>query len=118
MAVTSAIGDFLSSIGELIASFFNTLYSLITTIVSAITNIITGFFDLIVNTVGSIFNIAGETAKFFLGKYLHHIVDYWGLMKLLGNALILIVIGGAVMAFLQYQRSQGKTVAVGNKKLN
>ena len=31
---------------------------------------------------------------------------------------ILAVLAAAVFGFLQYQRSQGKTVQVGNKKLN
>lgn len=35
-----------------------------------------------------------------------------------GNVLMLAVAAAAVFAFLQYQRSQGRTVAVGNKKLN
>jgi hypothetical protein len=35
-----------------------------------------------------------------------------------GNVLMLGVVAAAVFGFLQYQRSQGKQVTVGNKKLN
>jgi len=35
-----------------------------------------------------------------------------------GNILILGVIAAAGIGFLQYQRSQGRTVKVGDKKLN
>jgi hypothetical protein len=35
-----------------------------------------------------------------------------------GNVLMLAVLAAAVFGFLQYQRSQGRPVQVGNKKLN
>jgi hypothetical protein len=35
-----------------------------------------------------------------------------------GNVLMLAVVAAAVFGFLQYQRSQGRSVQVGNKKLN
>jgi hypothetical protein len=39
-------------------------------------------------------------------------------MKLIGNVLMLVVLAAAFLGFLQYQRSQGRAVQVGNKKLN
>jgi len=36
----------------------------------------------------------------------------------IGNVLMLGVVAAAVFGFLKYQRSQGKQVTVGNKKLN
>lgn len=38
--------------------------------------------------------------------------------NLTGNVLMLGVVAAAVFGFLQYQRSQGRQVTVGNKKLN
>ena len=36
----------------------------------------------------------------------------------IGNVLMLGVVAAAVFGFLKYQRSKGKQVTVGNKKLN
>ena len=36
----------------------------------------------------------------------------------IGNILVLGVLAAAFVGFLQYQRKQGNTVQVGNKKLN
>lgn len=40
------------------------------------------------------------------------------MLMTVGNILMLGVLAAAVFGFLQYQRNQGKTVKVGNKKLN
>jgi hypothetical protein len=40
------------------------------------------------------------------------------LLTNLGNVIMLAVLAAAFFGFLQYQRSQGRSVQVGNKKLN
>lgn len=35
-----------------------------------------------------------------------------------GNIVVLTLVAGAVYGYLQYQKKQGNTVKVGNKKLN
>jgi len=41
-----------------------------------------------------------------------------GLRILAGNFVVIAVVGLAAFVFLTYQRSQGRPVVVGNKKLN
>jgi len=101
MAITSAVADIFASIGELISTFFNTLYNLFHAIFAGIVGFITSFVNLIVGTIGSVFNVAGETAKF-----------------LLGNAVLIALVGAGFFVWLRYMGQQGKPVVVGNKKLN
>jgi len=100
MAVTSAINDLVSSIAELISSFFHGIYSLVSTVFSSIFGLITGFFNLIVDTISGVLSITAETGKF-----------------LVGNAVLLAILGFGVLVFIKYQNNQGRPVVVGNKKL-
>jgi len=101
MAVTSAISDFVKSIYELFESFFTTLFSLVSTVVSAVVTLFTDLINLVAGTLKGGLNVLGETGKFIFG-----------------NAILIIIVGVAAVGYLQYQRSQGKPVVVGNKKLN
>jgi len=97
----NAIGDFFKAIFELFAAFFSTLFHLVQTLLNAVGNFFAGIVHLVASTVKGTAEVAGETGKF-----------------LIGNALIIIVIAAGVVGFLRYQKSQGKPVVVGGKKLN
>jgi hypothetical protein len=119
MAITSAVGDIFASIGELFASFFHTLATLVTSIFNTITGLITGVVNLFVSTVGNVLEVFGETGKFLFGKisYFHYHFPST-LTTPAGNAFLFLIVGIGAYGYLRYQRSQGKTVTVGDKKLN
>lgn len=118
MAITSAIGDIIASIGELISTLFTTLYNLVHAIFAGITGFITSFLNLILGTIGSVFNVAGETAKFLLGKSNSSTILQTVLTRHVGNAVLIALVGAGFFVWLRYMNSQGKPVVVGNKKLN
>ncbi|KAF2119648.1 hypothetical protein BDV96DRAFT_684192 [Lophiotrema nucula] len=84
------MSSIVQSVSDLVKSFFEVIYSLFATAV----NVVVNFFQ-------SLVDLAGGLVQFIFS-----------------NILILGVIAAAVFGFLQYQRSQGNTVKVGNKKLN
>jgi hypothetical protein len=106
MALTTAVNDFVSSIYELFATFFKTFYNLIMSVVNAVTGFVTG-----------ILGVAGETAKFLIGKSVNSIAEYDS-EKRIGNAFLIIIVGVGFVGYLRYMKSQGKPVVVANKKLN
>ncbi|KAF2264993.1 hypothetical protein CC78DRAFT_567975 [Lojkania enalia] len=99
-------------------------------IISSLTDLVKSVFEVI----WSFFTTAGHLAQRTLGFMLHifeaainvGIEFLKGLVELaggivqfvLGNILILGIIVAAFFGYLQYQRKQGNTVRVGNKKLN
>jgi phage-related protein len=69
----NAVGDFFKAIYELFAGFFTTLFNLINAIVTTIVTFFADIFHLILSTIQGTFNVAGETAKFLLGKLMFQI---------------------------------------------
>ncbi|KAF1849034.1 uncharacterized protein K460DRAFT_279658 [Cucurbitaria berberidis CBS 394.84] len=100
-SIVNALSDVVSSLVELVWSFFTTAGNLIQNTAQFALKFVTEILDLVVSFFRGLVDLAGGLVSFVLG-----------------NVLILGVVAAAVFAFLQYQRSQGRTVAVGNKKLN
>ncbi|KAH9878052.1 hypothetical protein J1614_003269 [Plenodomus biglobosus] len=100
-SIIKAVTDIFASVVELIWSFFTTAGTLVQKTAEFALKFVTEILDLVVNFFRGLVDLAGGLVSF-----------------LLGNVLMLGVVAAAVFGFLQYQRSQGRTVQVGNKKLN
>ncbi|CAG5155878.1 uncharacterized protein ALTATR162_LOCUS3880 [Alternaria atra] len=100
-SIVSALSDLFKSLVELVWSFFTTAGALVQKTAQFALNFATEIIDLVVNFFRGLVDLAGGIVSFVLG-----------------NVLMLGVVAAAVFGFLQYQRSQGRQVTVGNKKLN
>ncbi|CAN9477518.1 unnamed protein product [Alternaria alternata] len=100
-SIVNALSDLFKSLVELVWSFFTTAGALVQKTAQFALNFATETIDLVVNFFRGLVDLAGGIVSFILG-----------------NVLMLGVVAAAVFGFLQYQRSQGRQVTVGNKKLN
>ncbi|KAI5374077.1 hypothetical protein CUC08_Gglean005555 [Alternaria sp. MG1] len=100
-SIVNALSDLVKSLVELVWSFFTTAGALVQKTAQFALNFATEIIDLVVNFFRGLVDLAGGIVSFILG-----------------NVLMLGVVAAAVFGFLQYQRSQGRQVTVGNKKLN
>ncbi|CAO2650222.1 Nn.00g015140.m01.CDS01 [Neocucurbitaria sp. VM-36] len=100
-SIINALTDLVKSVVELVWSFFTTAGDLVQKTVQFALKFVTECLDLVINFFKGLVDLAGGIVSFMLG-----------------NVLMLAVAAAAVFAFLQYQRSQGRPVTVGNKKLN
>ncbi|CAN9162008.1 unnamed protein product [Alternaria alternata] len=100
-SIVNALSDLVKSLVELVWSFFTTAGALVQKTAQFALNFATEIIGLVVNFFRGLVDLAGGIVSFILG-----------------NVLMLGVVAAAVFGFLQYQRSQGRQVTVGNKKLN
>ncbi|KAH6870169.1 hypothetical protein J4E91_009512 [Alternaria rosae] len=100
-SIVNALSDLVSSMVELVWSFITTAGALVQKTVQFALNFVLEMIDLVVNFFRGLVDLAGGIVSFVLG-----------------NILMMGVVAAAVFGFLRYQRSQGKQVTVGNKKLN
>ncbi|KAF2998228.1 hypothetical protein E8E13_005548 [Curvularia kusanoi] len=100
-SIIKSLSDVFTSLVELVWSFFTTAGDLVQKTASFVLKFFSEVFDLLVNFFRGLIDLAGGIVGFVLG-----------------NILMLGVLAAIVLGFLQYQRNQGNTVKVGNKKLN
>ena len=100
-SILAAIKDVFASLAELIWSFVSTAMDLAQKTLHFFLSFVQEIFQLVVNFFRGLVDLAGGIFGFVLG-----------------NILMLGVVAAAVFGFLQYQRSQGKQVTVGGKKMN
>ncbi|KAF3032622.1 hypothetical protein E8E11_001721 [Didymella keratinophila] len=100
-SIAKSLSDVFTSLLELVWSFFTTAGELVQKTASFVLKFASEVVDLFVNFFRGLIDLAGGIVGFVLG-----------------NILMLGVLAAAIFGFLQYQRNQGKTVKVGNKKLN
>ncbi|KAJ4330410.1 hypothetical protein N0V87_010014 [Didymella glomerata] len=100
-SIVKSLSDVFTSLLELVWSFFTTAGELVQKTASFVLKFASEVVDLFVNFFRGLVDLAGGIVGFVLG-----------------NILMLGVLAAAIFGFLQYQRNQGKTVKVGNKKLN
>ncbi|KAH8711831.1 hypothetical protein GQ44DRAFT_626558 [Phaeosphaeriaceae sp. PMI808] len=100
-SIINALSDMVASVVELIWSFFTTAAHLVQNTANFALKFASEIIELVVNFFTGLVDLAGGIVSFIVG-----------------NVVMLGVLGAAVFGFLQYQRSQGRTVQVGNKKLN
>ncbi|CAN9181609.1 unnamed protein product [Alternaria alternata] len=106
-SIVNALSDLVKSLVELVWSFFTTAGALVQKTAQFALNFATEIIGLVVNFFRGLVDLAGGIVSFILD------IDH-----AIGNVLMLGVVAAAVFGFLQYQRSQGRQVTVGNKKLN
>ncbi|KAG9198075.1 hypothetical protein B5807_11342 [Epicoccum nigrum] len=100
-SIIKSLSDVFTSLVELVWSFFTTAGDLVQKTASFVLKFFSEVLDLFVNFFRGLVDLAGGIVGFVLG-----------------NILMLGVLAAIVLGFLQYQRNQGNTVKVGNKKLN
>ncbi|KAJ4361481.1 hypothetical protein N0V95_001818 [Ascochyta clinopodiicola] len=100
-SIIKSLSDVFTSLLELVWSFFTTAGDLVQKTASFVLKFFSEIIDLFVNFFRGLIDLAGGIVGFVLG-----------------NVLMLGVLAAVVFGFLQYQRNQGNTVRVGNKKLN
>ncbi|KAH6621978.1 hypothetical protein C7974DRAFT_414655 [Boeremia exigua] len=100
-SIIKSLSDVFTSLLELVWSFFTTAGDLVQKTASFALKFVSEIIDLFVNFCKGLVDLAGGVVGFVLG-----------------NILMLGVLAAIVFGFLQYQRNQGNTVRVGNKKLN
>ncbi|KAF2024505.1 hypothetical protein EK21DRAFT_104618 [Setomelanomma holmii] len=100
-SIVHALSDLVSSFVELIWSFFTTAGHLVQNTFQFAAKFATEIVGLVINFFKGLVDLAGGIVSF-----------------LVGNVIMLAVLAAAFFGFLQYQRSQGRPVQVGNKKLN
>jgi len=119
-SIVSALSDLVKSLVEVVWSFFTTAGELVQKTIQFFLHLFSGCINLVVDFGKGLVDLAGGIASFILGKSLPFpkSTSMNDLTLALGNIAILAVISVAFFGFLQYQRKQGNTVQVGNKKLN
>lgn len=127
-SIVNALSDVVKSLVELVWSFFTTAGDLVQKTAQFALRFTTECLDLVVSFFRGLIDLAGGIVSFVIGKYglvPSQPMGMFGVKFMFivadnatGNVLMLGVVAAAVFAFLQYQRSQGRQVTVGNKKLN
>ncbi|KAF9729604.1 hypothetical protein PMIN06_012802 [Paraphaeosphaeria minitans] len=100
-SIIHSLGDLAKSLIEVVWSLFTTAGDLAQKTVEFVLRFFTGAINLVIEFFRGLVDLAGGIVQF-----------------LLGNIAMLVILGLAFFGFLQYQRSQGRSVQVGNKKLN
>ncbi|KAG9185803.1 hypothetical protein G6011_07134 [Alternaria panax] len=113
-SIVNALGDLFKSLVGLVWSFFTTAGALVQKTGQFALNFATEIINLVVNFFRGLVDLAGGIVSFVLGK----LATLKNNPDSRGNVLMLGVVAAAVFGFLQYQRSQGRQVTIGNKKLN
>ncbi|KAF2496984.1 hypothetical protein BU16DRAFT_507757 [Lophium mytilinum] len=99
--IFQSLSDLVTSLFEVIGSLFKTVFDLIYGIFATILNVFSGAINMVLEFFKGMVELAGGVVGFVFG-----------------NIIIIGVLAIAFFGFLQYQRNQGRTVKVGDKKLN
>ena len=119
-SVVKSISDIVTSVFELFGSIIQTVFNIFRGAFQAVFNFFSGIITMVLDFLRGTINAAGGLGKFVVGKWTR--VANWTRRGLLtmktGNFFVLAAIALAIFGYLQYQRQQGRTVKVGDKKLN
>ncbi|PSN72509.1 hypothetical protein BS50DRAFT_253455 [Corynespora cassiicola Philippines] len=100
-SIVHSISDLGKSVVELVFALFKTAGELIEKTFHFAWGFFSSLLNLFIEFFRGLVDLAGGIAQFIIG-----------------NVVMLAVLAVAFFGFLRYQRNQGKTVQVGNKKLN
>jgi phage-related protein len=118
-SIVKAVSDLAASLVELVWSFFTTAGHLVQNTASFAAKFASEIIELILNFFKGLVDLAGGIVSFLVGELQTDCLTLFSHAdNLLGNVIMLAVLAAAFFGFLQYQRSQGRPVKVGNKKLN
>jgi hypothetical protein len=123
-SIVSSLSDLVKSMVEVVWSLFTTAGQLVEKTIQFVLHLFTSAINLVIEFGKGLVDLFGGIVSFLLGKSRHlplpepaYNTDNSN-RNGVGNLAILAVLGLAFFGFLQYQRRQGNTVQVGNKKLN
>jgi hypothetical protein len=119
-SIVSSLSDLVKSLVEVVWSLFTTAGELVQKTIQFVLHLFTGAINLVVEFGKGIVDLFGGIVSFLLGMSTHTAQprEDEAANRFTGNIAVLAVLGLAFFGFLQYQRRQGNTVQVGNKKLN
>ena len=117
-SIINAMSDLVSSLVELVWSFFTTAGHLVQNTVQFAAKFASEIVELVINFFKGLVDLAGGIVSFLVGELQKLPEALYVSNASTGNVLMLAVLAAAFFGFLQYQRSQGRSVQVGNKKLN
>jgi len=100
-SIFQSLSDLVVSIFEVVSSIFKTVFDLFYNAIAMVGHLFAGILNMALEFFRGIIELAGGIGKF-----------------LLGNILVIGVLVAAFFGFTEYQRRQGRTVKVGDKKLN
>jgi len=100
-SILSSLNDLLTSFLSLIRSILQTFYDVVHAGVSAVLNFVAGFANMLAETVKGALQVGSGVGRFIVG-----------------NIVVLAVLGAAAFGYLVVQRRKGRTVTVGDKKIN
>jgi predicted ABC-type sugar transport system permease subunit len=121
-SIISSLADLVKSIVEVIYAFFETAGHLVLQTVNFVFSVFQSIINVFLEFGKGLVDLAGGIVGFVLGKSstITSSRVRWAQANCFdaGNIAVLAVLAVAAFGFLQYQRRQGNTVQVGNKKLN
>lgn len=121
-SIISSLTDLAKSLVEVVWSLFTTAGDLAQKTIEFVLRFFTGALNLVIEFFKGLVDLAGGIVQFVLGKRARLFMSIEGMDVLtdvtVGNVAMLAILAVAFFGFLQYQRNQGNTVKVGNKKLN
>ncbi|KAJ5887556.1 hypothetical protein N7495_007597 [Penicillium taxi] len=100
-SIIVSIKDLVASIFEVIFSLFHSAFAVVRGVFTTAIDFLTSVLNLVLDTIKGTLEAAGGVGKFVIG-----------------NIFTIAIIGIGAVGYLQYQRSQGRSVKVGDKKLN
>ncbi|KAJ5898038.1 hypothetical protein N7504_008326 [Penicillium tannophilum] len=100
-SIITSIKDLIASLFEVIFSIFRTAFDGVYGLLHACISFVVGTIKMALYTVGDSLKALGGVGKFVAS-----------------NFVVIALIAGGAYGYLQYQRRQGRTVRVGDKKLN
>ena len=122
-SIISSLTDLAKSLVEVVWSLFTTAGDLVQKTIEFVLRFFTGALNLVIEFFKGLVDLAGGIVQFVLGKRARPflmLIEGMGVLTdvTVGNIAMLAILAVAFFGFLQYQRNQGNTVKVGNKKLN
>jgi len=122
-SLIASVKDLITSVFEVIFSTIKAAFDTVFSVLNIIISSITSTFGALLNTAQEFLVAAGGVGKFIAGKNpfkcsltLHDFMGTNNVTK--GNIFVLAFVGIGVYGFLNYRSRQGRSVTVGNKKLN
>jgi phage-related protein len=100
-SIITSVKDLIASVFEVIFSVFRAAFNTTSQLIEAVVNSVIGTFKFVLHTIAGTLEAAGGVGKFIAS-----------------NIVVIALIAGGGYAYLRYQKSQGRPVRAGNKKLN
>jgi phage-related protein len=117
-SIITSVKDLIASVFEVIFSVFRAAFNTTSQLIEAVVNSVIGTFKFVLHTIAGTLEAAGGVGKFIASKSLLRETLCYNANMFEGNIVVIALIAGGGYAYLRYQKSQGRPVRAGNKKLN